>query len=514
MTMSLRARLFAAGTGLLLAATALAGEAAALAPLELRERVDRPVTGQSAAGFAPAVRAFYARRDYRPLWIGRDSAARAQALRKALSEAAEHGLDPAKYALSGVGGRAGNTPEAEPDVELAMTFAYLRYATDLLSGVIDNPRIIGRVHRDVRRPDPAALLDGIASAADPVAYLARLWPDGRRYNALKAALATYRKIEQDGGWQRVDGGPVLRPGARGPRVAQVKRRLVNSRDLARIGDPEVFDSELVVAVRRFKVRHGLSDDGDIGPDALAEMNVPVRDRIEQIIINLERRRWLAAHLGDRYLYLNIADNDVKLVERDHTVHTARVIVGKPYQQTPVFSAVMTQIEINPYWNVPHSIAANELWPIFRRNPGYAAANDYIIQGQSIRQKPGPKNALGSIAFRFPNPYNVYLHDTPAKALFDRESRFFSHGCMRVQFPVKLALLLLAGQDGGAWNEHRINSVIATRAQTFVNLKNTLPVHITYLTAWAERAGTVHFRRDVYRRDSALKDAMRRVALTR
>jgi murein L,D-transpeptidase YcbB/YkuD len=324
-------------------------------------------------------------------------------------------------------------------------------------------------------------------------------------------LARYREIERNGGWPRVIPGPTAKPGMRGPRVALIKQRLAIAGDLRNTGDLELFDEALAEAVRRFQRRHGLKDDGNVGADTVAEMNVPVKDRIEQIVINLERRRWLAAYLGDRYIYLNIADNDLKLVEKDRTVHTARVIVGKPFQQTPVFSAMMTQIEINPYWNVPRSIAVNELWPIFRRNPGYAAANDYIIQGQSIRQKPGPKNALGTIAFRFPNPYNVYLHDTPAKSLFEREARFFSHGCMRVQFPMKLALLLLGTQDGGVWTEQRINSIIATRTQTFVALRNPIAVHVTYLTAWAERDGTVHFRRDVYRRDPALKMAMRRAA---
>jgi L,D-transpeptidase YcbB len=515
--MNLCIRAKGALAALIFATSLLTPPAFALAPEALKEGLDRPSLRRATDGQpnsiarAHAMRGFYEKRGYRPIWFaGSRLSAHGTALLGALSRAADHGLDPAKYDMPQLGVRAANPDVAShPDVEVALTLAYLAYAADVTSGVVDNPRAIGRVFRDVRRPAHASMLDGIAGASNPVAFLERLSPDTRRYNALKAALGKYRQIERSGGWAAVDKGAALKPGARGLRVAQIKRRLAVTGDLVNIGDIDVFDAELSAAVRKFQSRHGLRDDGSIGPDTIAEMNVPVKDRIEQIVINLERRRWLAPYLGDRYIYLNIADNDVKVVINDRTIHVARVVVGKPFQQTPVFSALMTQIEINPYWNVPRSIAVNELLPIFSRNPGYAAANDYVILGPySIRQKPGPKNALGTIAFRFPNPYNVYLHDTPAKNLFEREARYFSHGCMRVEFPTKLALLLLANQDGGAWTEQRINAVIATRVQTFIDLKAPIPVHITYLTAWAERDGTVHFRPDAYRRDPALKQAMR------
>jgi murein L,D-transpeptidase YcbB/YkuD len=391
--------------------------------------------------------------------------------------------------------------------------------------------------RDANRTPPAQLLEGIAAAQDATAYLAKLPPDTRRYNELKSALAKYRQIERSGGWAPISPGPPLKVGARGPRVAQIKRRLLVTDDLRSLGNAEAYDDALVAAVRAFQRRHGLVADGNAGADTLAAMNVPVAARIDQLLINLERRRWLAGHLGPRYLYLNIADNELKIVENEHTIHTARVIVGQPYQQTPVFSATMTQIEINPYWNVPRSIALNEMLPLIRRNPGYLARNNYLLLTRSgdnasavsphavdwsqvgrgnfpyyIRQVPGANNALGSLLFRLPNPHNVYLHDTPGKNLFERDARFFSHGCMRVENPMKMALLLLAGQDGGAWTEARINSIIATRALTIVPLKRTIPVHVTYLTAWAERDGAVQFRRDPYRRDAAVlaayKQAMR------
>lgn len=518
------------GALLLAAGIALPSIGNALSPESLRGALER--SAGPAGRYDAALRDFYARRDYRPIWHSGERLSRSgEALLAALARSDEHALPPARYGMPALGDRARIAgEEARAAAEMAMGRAFLAYATDITSGAVDNPRGVDRVYRDVRRPDPQALLDSLAGASDPAAHLTRLPPDLRRYDRLKAALASYRRIGESGGWQPIGPGPSLRPGMRGARVAQVKRRLMVTGELAALGDPDAYDEALAAAVGRFQRRHGLADDGNVGAETLAEMNVPVQSRIEQIAINLERRRWLAPYLADRYVYLNIADNDLKVVEGGRTVHVARVIVGKPYQQTPVFSGLMTFIEINPYWNVPHSIAVNELLPAIRRNPGYLAANGYVLLRRSgdnssavnpggadltgrgfpyyIRQLPGPKNALGTLVFRFPNPYNVYLHDTPSRELFNREHRFFSHGCMRVESPARLALLLLGNQNGGIWNQARIDAIVATRKYTVVALERPIAVHITYLTAWAESDGTVEFRRDAYRRDPSLRAAMR------
>ena len=518
-----------------LASAVPTGGAAALSPDTLRDQVAR--AGASPA--AEAIRAFYARRDHRPLWYSDARPSRqALAVLAALARAEEHGLNPALYGMPQLEERVRSAAgAAQAADELALTRAYLDYAADISSGVIDHPRQVGRMFRDARRTPPEQLLDGIAAAPDIAKYLAALPPDTRRYDALKSALARYRRIERSGGWGRIGQGPPLKPGMRGPRVAQIKQRLLATGDLRALGDAEAYDDALAAAVKAFQERHGLAEDGNAGLDTIAAMNVPAAARIEHLLINLERRRWLAGHLGPRYLYINIADNDLKLVENDHTIHVARVIVGQPYQQTPVFSATMTQIEINPYWNVPRSIAINEMLPSIRRNPGYLTANGYTLLTRSgdntsavnphsvdwsqigrgnfpyyIRQFPGANNALGSLLFRLPNPHNVYLHDTPGKNLFNRDARFFSHGCMRVEGPMKLALLLLGGQEG--WTDARINAVIATRVLRIVPLQRPIPVHVTYLTAWAERDGTVHFRRDAYRRDAAVVAAFRQATRSR
>lgn len=487
------------------------------------------------------IRDFYSKREFKPLWFDGDSpAARTKALLAELGKAEEHGLNPLTYGMPRLAEKVAkaNTAKLREDVEIELTLAYLGYAGDIIAGTVSNPRRVGGTFRDAKRPEPRKLLEDMAAASDPAKFLDNLQPDARRYNALVKALAQYRDLEKKGGWPRVDAGPTLKIGMRHPRVAQAKKRLLVTGELAKMeGEAELFDGALLIAVKKFQARHGMTEDGNIGAGTIAEMNVSIKDRIDQIVINLERRRWLAGYLGERYIYVNIADHDLKIVEKDKTVYTSRVVVGRPYHETPVFSGMMSYIEFNPYWNVPYSIATQELLPVIKKVPGYLQSNDYLLLTRmgdnnsaidpgsvnwaqygpgnfpfQIRQKPGPRNALGTTLFMFPNAHNVFIHDTPIRSIFNLEDRYFSHGCVRVENPWRLALFLLQGNDGAPWNEKRIRDLIETRDQTRVNLKNPIPVHITYLTAWAETDdGTVHFRKDAYKRDNTLKVAMNKVA---
>jgi murein L,D-transpeptidase YcbB/YkuD len=429
-----------------------------------------------------------------------------------------------------------NAKERE-ELDIELTLIYLGYAGDIISGTVANPRRAGGTFRDAKRPDPGKLLGDAAAAPDMAKFLDNLPPDTRSYQRMVAALQKYREFEKKGGWPRVDAGPALKIGMRQPRVAQVKKRLLATGELAVMaGDPELFDGALLLAVKKFQLRHGLTDDGNVGAGTIAEMNVSAGDRVGQLVINLERRRWLAPYLGERYVYVNIADFDLKLVDRGKTVLRSRVVVGQPYHETPVFSSLMTYVELNPYWNVPYNIATNELLPVAQKVPGYLQANDYLLltrMGDNssaidpatvnwsqygpgnfpffVRQKPGPRNALGTVAFMFPNPHNIYIHDTPIRTLFSLEDRYFSYGCVRVQHPWSLAIQLLKDQDDGQWTEDKIRKVVETRVQTRINLKNPIAVHITYLTAWADEDGTVQFRKDAYKRDAKLRAAMSKVA---
>jgi murein L,D-transpeptidase YcbB/YkuD len=487
-----------------------------------------------------AIKDFYAKRDYKPIWFenGQPSP-RVKALLAVLARAGEHGLNPATYGMPKLAERVakGDAKQRE-EMEIELTLAYLGYAGDIISGTVSNPRRVGGTFRDAKRPDPKKLLENLVAAKDDAKFFENLPPDTRRYKAMQAALVKYRELETKGGWPTVAAGPTLKIGMKNPRVAQVKKRLLVTGELAAIeGDPDLFDGALMLAVKKFQRRHGLVEDGNVGAGTVAEMNVSVKERIEQLVINLERRRWLAGYLGDRYIYVNIADGDLKVVEKDKTVYTSRVVVGRPYHETPVFSGMMSYIEFNPYWNVPYSIATQELLPVIKRVPGYLQSNDYLLltrQGDNnsaidpasvnwsqygpgnfpfhIRQKPGPRNALGTTLFMFPNPHNVFIHDTPIRSIFNLEDRFFSHGCVRIENPWRFAIFLLQNNDGGPWNEDRIRKIIESKEpQVRVTLKNPIPVHITYLTAWAEANGEVHFRKDAYKRDAALKQAMNKVA---
>jgi L,D-transpeptidase YcbB len=486
-----------------------------------------------------AIKDFYTKREFKPVWFdGNGLSPHGKALLTALAKADDHGISPGTYGMPKLAERVAkaNAKERE-ELEIELTIAFLGYAGDIVAGTVSNPRRVGGTFRDAKRPEPKKLLDDVAAAPDMAKFLDKLPPDNRRYKAGLAALHKYRELDKKGGWPRVDAGPTLKIGMKHPRVAQLKKRLLVTGELASMdGEPDLYDGALMLAVKKFQLRHGLIDDGNAGAGTIAEMNVSAKERVDQLVINLERRRWLAGHLGDRYIYVNIADHDLKIVEKDKTVYTSRVVVGRPFHETPVFSSTMQYVELNPYWNVPYSIATQELLPVIKKVPGYLQSNEYLLLTRmgdnnsaidpasvnwsqygpgnfpfQIRQKPGPRNALGTAAFIFPNPHNVFIHDTPIRSIFNLEDRYFSHGCVRVQNPWNLAIFLLKDQDNGQWTEERIKKVVEGREQTRVNLKAPIAVHITYLTAWGEQDGTVHFRKDAYKRDATLKTAMNKVA---
>jgi L,D-transpeptidase YcbB len=462
-------------------------------------------------------RTFYQRNSWQAVWLdhGRVSPP-LQDLVRALRGAADHGLEPSAYHLAAIdalshriAATAAATGEERLVLELLATDAFLLYAGHLVSGRVDPATLIAHWCIAGRRDDLVGALETAVQEQSPREVLRRLAPQHRDYARLQTALATYRAIASRGGWEPVDAGPALRQGSTGPRVAQLGARLRITGEYEGAPAPDTlrFDQALDDAVRRFQRRHGLDVDGVAGGATLRALNLPAARRIDQIVANLERWRWLPASLGERHAVVNIAAFSLEVVEKDQVVLAMKTVVGKEYQKTPVFSSRITHVVLDPYWNVPTSIATRELWPKFRADPDYAAQNQYeILPGGRIRQRPGPLNALGRVKFHIPNDFSVFLHDTPSTALFARSVRAFSHGCIRLEKPLELAEYLLG--DDPRWNRSAIDAATGTGRERQIAVRQPLPVHILYWTAWAGRDGEIEFRHDLYGRDEPLLARLR------
>jgi L,D-transpeptidase YcbB len=313
----------------------------------------------------------------------------------------------------------------------------------------------------------------------------------------------------------------LKPGQRSPLVPPLAARLAASGDYrgAIPSGAATYSPELQEAVKVFQRRHGLTDDGAIGPEVVAALNVPLDARIDSIALNMERWRWLPRDLGDRYILVNIPEMRLDVYEGNAVPLSMRVVVGKPDAQTPIFNDEMTYIVFSPYWNVPPSIAEGETLPAIMSDPNFLARNNMEIVDSSgnvvdpgsvdlndpkayrFRQRPGTDNSLGLVKFMFPNQFNVYLHDTPADSLFDRAARSFSHGCVRVEDPVALAQYVL--RDQPEWTRERIAEAMHSDEEETVRLKSPIPVYLGYWTARVRPDNTVQFRKDVYDIDGRL-----------
>ena len=331
---------------------------------------------------------------------------------------------------------------------------------------------------------------------------------------LEAAIIHYEELAASGGWRALPGGSNLRLGSRGPRIAVLRERLSITGDLMEDvmtadstdrgnDDPStryVFDEAVDRAVRRFQERHGLEVDGIVGPKTRAALNVPVKDRIRQLKINLKRLRAEPASFGSRFAVVNVPGFRLDVIEDGASVMSMKVIVGRPSTPTPLFETRIEEVILAPYWYVPASITRNELLPRERRDPGYMERNRIRqLPNGTYRQDPGPTNPLGKVKFTIPNPHGVVLHGTSEPWLFERAECAFSHGCMRIERPVDLAVYLL---EGTRWTREEIEREIATWKQRIIRVRDPLPVYVRYWTAWVGEDGTVHFRRDLYGHDAS------------
>lgn len=436
------------------------------------------------------LRTFYTRREACPAW---DAPAMASLLR-AIDVLAEEGLEPDRYHREALLRLAAS---AERDV--LATDAFLSAATHLSQGVVDPQFVRPSWCAPPPKRDVAAILQSALDDGTIEETLAGLSSRHEGYVRLRNALAGYRELAQNGGWHVVPPGRNLRLADDDPRVIDIRKRLYSPHD------GSLFDSELDVLVRHFQSHHGITVDGIVGPETLREMNVSAADRARQIAVNMERWRWMPEDLGKSYVLVNIAAFRLDVIEGDLSVLSMKTVVGKEYTRTPFFAARIEDVIVNPWWNVPDSIATKELWPKQRREPSYFEREHMVVTNGRIRQRPGPWNALGRLKFNIPNQYDVYLHDTPAKQLFERPFRAFSHGCIRLERPLDLALYLL--RDRPRWNADAIESDIEAGAERSIRLTTPQPVYVLYWTAWVGDDGHLEFHRDHYERDAALEAAV-------
>jgi len=331
------------------------------------------------------------------------------------------------------------------------------------------------------------------------------------YSALKQQLGRYVEIAKNGGWPQITTAKkTLKKGMTAPEITIIKKRLQITGDFPGNDTSRVFNDTLKISVKNFQERHGYNATGIISDSLIKEMNVPVIKRIQQLLMNMDRIRWLASQPKGNLIVVNIPEFVLHLYEGNQKVFDMDVVVGKEGHNTMMFNGDLNQVVFSPYWNVPPSIVRKEIMPEMEKNPGYLSKENMEITGNEdglpvIRQRPGGKNALGRVKFLFPNSFDIYLHDTPVKSLFEKDRRAYSHGCIRLKEPEKLANYVLRNQP--EWTPDKIEEAMNSGEQKFVKVKNPIPVVITYYTAWVDEKGLLNLREDIYGHDTNLAGKM-------
>ena len=472
---------------------------------------------------------FYRERGFQGIWSGRSDADRRNALLAAFDSAGDHGLPTARYNARDLMARleAADTPQEQGRLEVAISRQFLDYARDIQTGMLIPSRIDEAIHRRVPLRSPISTLRAF-SQSSPAAFLRALPPASPEYTRLLAEKMRFERIIGTGGWGPTVRGSKYERGDSGAGVVALRNRLIAMGFLEQT-TTQTYDDSIVAAVQQFQLAHGLATDGTVGRGTLAELNTSPEQRLQSIIVAMERERWINRPRGERHIWVNITDFTAKIIDNGEETFSTRSVVGARYDDraTPEFSDVMEFMVINPSWYVPRSIITKEYLPQLQENP--LAVQNLIITDRtgrvvdrasadftgyteddfpySMREPPSQGNALGLVKFMFPNRHNIYLHDTPAKSLFGREVRAYSHGCVRLADPFDFAYALLAKQTSdpqGVFQGH-----LSTGRETRVDLRDPVPVHLIYRTAYTQAGGRTQFRRDVYGRDARIWNALAR-----
>lgn len=476
-----------------------------------------------------ALASFYRSTEFQGIWTGNspEERQRREALFHTISEAEMHGLAVSRYDPEGLKRMLTSARNARDlgraDVEMSRVF--LRLARDLQTGMLVPSQVDDGIKREVPYRDAVSYLRNFTKS-HPRGFFRDLPPKTAEYGRLMREKARLERQLGAGGWGPAVPAASLKPGQTGDAVVAMRNRLTLMGFLPRSASRD-YDARLQQAVQEFQAAHGLVADGTAGAATIERLNKPVEEWLKPVIVAMERERWLNMERGERHVLVNLTDFSARIVDHDKVTFETRAVVGMNVydRRTPEFSDEIEHMVINPYWHVPRSIVVKEYLPQMQRNPGAAGHIQlYNASGQQVsraninfsaynartfpfnmKQAPSARNALGLVKFMFPNKYNIYLHDTPSKSLFERSKRDFSHGCIRLQQPFDFAYALLAPQEADP--KGYFHGILNTGRNTQVNLDRKVPVHLIYRTAFTQAKGPTQYRDDVYGRDARIWEAL-------
>lgn len=468
------------------------------------------------AAYAGDMKKFYRGRGFTYAWFDENGMIeQAGNLRSRIDHMDDEGLigsvpyhDQLDSMISSLDESTNSVPGLQP--ELMLTAAYFAFAKTAWGGMDASVSKSMDWFLPRKKVSYANALDSLLKA--PVGTLKNSEPVYRQYEMLRTYLKKYRALDSLKNWAPIKADKKsYKPGDSSPVITAIRKRLYLLGDFAGDTSSAVYSEDMTEPVKNCQHRLGLAEDGVIGNGMIAELNVTPQKRITQIMVNMERARWVPIpDAGEDYLVVNIPDFRLFVYQRDSLLWSCNVVVGKAMNKTVIFSGDVKYVVFSPYWNVPPSIVRKEVVPGMARRKNYIASHNMEITGRLgglpvVRQKPGPNNSLGKVKFLFPNSYNIYLHDSPAKSLFDETTRAFSHGCIRIQEPEKLANFLL--RKDSSWTPEKINAAMNAGKEQYVTLKKTVPVYIGYFTAFVDSKGKINFRKDIYSRDASLAKAL-------